>query len=332
MALCKNWQKNRNTGTFTEFVNFLKMKRVLRFLRKIIYVIISLTIVVGCHSKDRDVVIEGDFKINFKEGTTGEMENAFLVAIRNWSEAIDTDMPIEANIYLESIGGIKGKTLPNGSINFEGAPYSETWYTTALANMLSEKDTKPGEVDMVIYFNSTTNWYFGTDGKTPSGMADFITTAMHEIAHGLGILSLGTIRQGMGAYSIQTKEDIPIPLPFPFPDLQGRPYIFDRFVIDGNGKSIADTLVYKNPSDDLKNVYTGGDLWFNTENCLVESIKLDARSFFSDGSSISHMDEALYSDAKYIMTPRLALGVSNHVVDASVRCVLRTIGWKLTRE
>jgi hypothetical protein len=62
------------------------------------------------------------------------------------------------------------------------------------------------------------SWYFGLDGKTPSGQMNFLNVVMHEMAHGLGFAGFNTLSTGA--------------------QYQGRPDIFSTFVKDNtNGKA-----------------------------------------------------------------------------------------------
>ena len=65
----------------------------------------------------------------------------------------------------------------------------------ALADAIAGRDTYAGRVDLTASFNSNdkVNWYYGTDGNTPSGQFDFVTVVLHELGHGLGFfLGKGT--------------------------------------------------------------------------------------------------------------------------------------------
>ena len=54
-----------------------------------------------------------------------------------------------------------------------------------MANKLSGIDLAPNDDDIVANFNSSFNWYLGTDGN--AGMQfDLMTVVLHELGHGLG--------------------------------------------------------------------------------------------------------------------------------------------------
>jgi len=88
--------------------------------------------------------------------------------------------------------------------DFVGAPLPITWYTQALANSLAAMDLVPGVDDMGATFNSSIGttcsfpivWYYGLDGNSPVDTIDFVTVVLHELAHGLGFLSLVNLQTG----------------------------------------------------------------------------------------------------------------------------------------
>lgn len=92
--------------------------------------------------------------------------------------------------------------------NFPNAPRQDTLYPTALANQLANtrvdirKDRRSDKIapytDINVTFNSTfdepdcqngINWYYGLDGNVPPKHVSFLTTAIHEMIHGLGFQS-----------------------------------------------------------------------------------------------------------------------------------------------
>ncbi|WP_394829208.1 thrombospondin type 3 repeat-containing protein [Pendulispora albinea] len=82
--------------------------------------------------------------------------------------------------------------------NFPGAPVPDTYYPQALANSIAGFDLDLARSDIHAVFNSNADgfgtcnvgpWYYGFDGNPPAGQIDFVTVAMHELAHGLGFKS-----------------------------------------------------------------------------------------------------------------------------------------------
>ena len=75
---------------------------------------------------------------------------------------------------------------------------ANTNYPQALANHLHGSDSLPNVPDINITFNAnvgvagvmaSNSFYLGTDGAVGMNQVDFVTTALHEIGHGLGFSS-----------------------------------------------------------------------------------------------------------------------------------------------
>jgi cysteine-rich repeat protein len=89
--------------------------------------------------------------------------------------------------------------------DFARAPAVGVWLAQALANSLFGVDVDPTVNDIEADFNSNlgaaeclagAHWHLGFDGKPPSGQIDFVTIALHELAHGLGFLELVNLQTG----------------------------------------------------------------------------------------------------------------------------------------
>lgn len=109
--------------------------------------------------------------------------------------------PLSCNASSAVLGSAGPTTVHR---DFVGAPLANTWYTQALANSLAAMDLVPGVDDMGATFNSSIGttcsfpivWYYGLDGNPPMDTIDFVTVVLHEIAHGLGFLSLVNLQTG----------------------------------------------------------------------------------------------------------------------------------------
>ncbi len=127
---------------------------------------------------DRSVVISVTYN-----GFTPAAQNAFQYAIDIWASLLTSNEPILVTANYTDLGsntlGSAGATT--GLRNFSGAPQTNTFYPIALANKLHGGDLDPNNPDIVCNFNSSINWYFGTDGNTPSGQYDFVTVVLHEL-------------------------------------------------------------------------------------------------------------------------------------------------------
>lgn len=89
------------------------------------------------------------------------------------------------------------RDFPSGDPTYE-APVANTWHPQALANAIAGFDRTATQSEVSAAFNSNLGgssclpsqpWYFGLDGKGPSGSIDFVSVVLHELGHGLGFLS-----------------------------------------------------------------------------------------------------------------------------------------------
>ena len=81
----------------------------------------------------------------------------------------------------------------------------------------------PASVDIDVSFSASENWSFVTSGAPGAG-TDFVSVALHEIAHGLGFA--GNMYE---SYNVGFCGDGPYGALYPCPT------IYDRFIVDQSG-------------------------------------------------------------------------------------------------
>ncbi|MGH9365714.1 MAG: hypothetical protein ACRD1B_10700 [Thermoanaerobaculia bacterium] len=135
---------------------------------------------------------------------------AFQAAAIIWGGLINSTVEIRVGAQFDPLtcgptGAVLGQAGPNVVFaNFAGAPFANTWYVEALANALTGTDGDPASDDIFAQFNSSIGttcafpnvWYYGLNGAPPGTKIDFVTVVLHEIAHGLGFLSLVDLASG----------------------------------------------------------------------------------------------------------------------------------------
>lgn len=259
---------------------------------------------------DRSVVISVTYN-----GFTPEAQTAFQYAVDIWASLLSSDVPILVNANFSDLGsnvlGAAGAT--SGFRNFPGAPEQNVFYPVALANKLNGSDLGTDLPDIFCSFNSTINWYFGTDGNTPSGQYDFVTVVLHELCHGLGFFSSVQVDGDQASYGILDS-----------------PIIFDTFIENG-----AETLLTSlpTPSVEVLQFATSGNLFWNgaegASGYTGSLPPLYAPTSFSQGSSVSHLNESDFptGSANALMTPFLGTAEAIHDPGAIVGGVLTDIGW-----
>ena len=277
-------------------------------------------------------------------GTTApwpqEAKEALNFAVSIWSsllessEAIIVDACWRTDLHPQHIAEGGPTSWHEG---FAAAPVGATWYAGSLANALShgdindhdgwDLDNDGSDVDseMGIEFNSTYTWYLGTDGNTPPGQLDFVSTVLHEMTHGLGFNGFAAVDTGDNACATSSAGDGCI-------GWQSYPAIYDRFSEDGQGGPL---LEYPIPSAALGNALVGGQggVYFSGPAAKQANgngpVKLYAPQQWG-ASSYSHLDEVFNLTPNSLMTHRQANGTAEHHPGPITLGILQDIGWSIT--
>jgi len=234
------------------------------------------------------------WKVEFID-VPNEAKPAFQRAIDIWASHFESTVSIEVEAHWEpsTLNGVLGSARPGGFFNaFDGAPDADLWYPSALANRLAKKDLAPDKPEIVLRFNSNALWHFGLDGKPAPSTYDLSSTVLHEIGHGLGFLSNAEYDKFFGTgYIIQ-------------------PTPFDAYVQLADGKYFTDFCAR---SIELGKAMISPLSWNGpraiTANGGVKP-KLYAPRPYEDGSSITHLDEDVFTQGNQnaVMTPVIEPG------------------------
>lgn len=134
--------------------------------------------------------------------TLGEQRRqAFQFAADVWGALLESPVPVRISASMSDLecssgGAVLGAAAPTSFFNYDG---TGLWYPSALADALSERDLEPRTHDIIAHFNAnldrsnclgSSGWYYGLDGLPPSGDMDFVSVVLHELGHGLGVLSM----------------------------------------------------------------------------------------------------------------------------------------------
>ena len=254
-------------------------------------------------------------------GFTPEAQAAFQFAVDIWGSQLASPVPITVDAQFADLGsGILGtETTRFFEQNVPGG-IPGTFYSAALANRLAGTDMQPATPDVAARFNSSVNWYYGTDGNVPNGSYDFVSAVLHELGHGLGFFGSGWMTVGgRGMWGLGTPTAIPS--------------IYDRFVVNGSGQGFIDTAVFANPSAALAAQITSNNLFFNGAFTRAANgnapAPLYAPRAWAAVSSYSHLNEATYTvgNQNSLMTPLLASGEAIHDPGPVVHGMFRDMGW-----
>ncbi|MEY3318424.1 MAG: hypothetical protein RL540_796 [Actinomycetota bacterium] len=239
-------------------------------------------------------VVKSEWRVTYNDFPS-EAKEAVQFAIDIWARNFESKVPINVDASWEtnSDNRILGSARPGYYFNdFPGAPDSELWYPSALANALAERDLDPRQKEIFLNVNSTPLWYTGIDGKPAPRTYDLVSVILHEIAHGLGFLSNAEYDRFFGTgYMFQ-------------------PTPFDAYVQLPDGRTFTD---FCSRSADLGKAMLGPLFWSGESGVAANNglkPKLYTPNPYQEGSSITHLDEDTFANSiiNSAMTPNLEPG------------------------
>ncbi len=267
--------------------------------------------------------------------TLGEQRRiAFEYAAKIFADLVVSSVPIEIDIAFDPLSPCSASSGVLGFAGFntshegwtEGTPppLANTWYPQALANSYAGEDLHAGSRDITARFNSSVGsggclssaaWYYGLDENPPPSNFDFVTVALHEVAHGLGFATLVSLSSGTKAVGLD-----------------------DTYMVNLEDHSLASTWPSMSDAERQASAKDTGDLhWIGPEVIAAGAslsagkdgsghVRMYAPSSLQSGSSVSHFDTSLVPND--LMEPFLS--DATHDVTLTSGLFL-DIGWVLRR-
>ena len=257
-----------------------------------------------------------NFEVTY-HGFTTNAKNAFQQAVDIWASMITSNQTIKIDAYWQALGeNVLGSAGPtNFYADYDGMYQSNTYYPICLAEkMMNSELNDATQPDIIAFFNSEADWYYGVDGNTPSGLYDLTTVVLHEICHGLGFVGSITVEDNKGYWGWGDQKT----------------FAFDNLLVDDANQSIMDVSAYPNASTNLKDVLCGAPLYFNgpiTNASYGDKIKLYTPTTWSEGSSVYHLDRIFEDTNNTLMLHSINTQTSIHDPGPVVLAMLKDIGW-----
>ena len=257
-------------------------------------------------------------------------EAALNEALRIWSSILDSQNTI-------NLRACWSDDMPAASVASGGPTLirvtegmASTYYPLPLWES-TNANVNGTNSDMRLVVNSARDFYTGTDGNPGGSQIDLVSVLLHEIAHGLGFLSVSDYNDAAtgedecagGAGSVDGDGCLGF---YVSADDTHWPDIFSRFIETGDGTSIT---AYDNPSDDIGDAIqgAGSDIYFNSAAIRAENggdpAELYTPSNYVDGSSVSHFSTTFSSE---LMEPAILIGSAIHDPGLAVPALL-SLGW-----
>lgn len=256
-------------------------------------------------------------------------QTAMDYAASIWAASISSNQSININVcWSQDMGG---NTLGSaGAVNYYYLTSGgvSSWYPVALVeHLVDDGNLQPVEIQAVFNANQS-DWYFGIDGNVPWNKIDFVTTALHEIGHGLGFSGGSDVDDGNGANGTECNGTNGHGC-YGFNTGTWNPDIYTRQISQFNGAALVDET---NPSTTVGDLLLGqsGGLFAYSSNVVSSNgspAKMYTPSSYQSGSSYSHWDQATFPTE--LMRPILSYGQAIHNPGLSLS-MLADIGWPVS--
>jgi hypothetical protein len=226
----------------------------------------------------------------------------------------------------EATGGTLGSAGSVGAWrNFDGAPYIDTWFVSAVANTLSGTDLDPINPEIRARFNirlgqpgclQNSHWYYGLGTNTDPGGINLVTVLLHEFGHGLGFQTFTSSGDGT--------------------QFNGFATVYDRFLFDNTTNKNWTQMT--NAERRASAINTGNLVWngpqVTGDATLLTAGKdpqghpiMHAPNPVQGGSSVSHW--SIGAMPNQLMEPNITSGLSHSVrpPEDLTFSLLTDVGW-----
>lgn len=281
------------------------------------------------------------------EGIEPEVLTAVNYALNIWSTYVKSTVPIKIKFNWAVLGtNVLGSAGSNLGVAVAGGTYEVI--PMPIFNAKTGIDNNGVKEEITATFNSSfSNWYFGTDKKTPAGKVDFVSTVLHELGHGMGFGgSVSANSTNAPCTGIVGEACMGVQLNFSNGTSLSVPLSFDKLMVDGMGQFLNNTTLYPNPSINLFTAITNNSLFFNGTKAKAQygytlpnarkmagptPVPMYAPTTYRQGSTFSHFNESTFPTGtdNALMTFQLFGNESIHSLGPVGCGLMADLGWQL---
>jgi hypothetical protein len=261
------------------------------------------------------------FSITYEGVWSEDAKAAVDYATSIWGAYLSSPVPIRIKVkWATEDPGFVTYTSLRVVRNFSGAPKSNTWYPTALANSLTGHDTEPNRVDITVEFNQDVDWYYGIDRNPSSSQQDLVSWVLKSIGHGIGFVgTMWVLDDGTGTWGYD-----------------GDPIIYDLYAVNGTGQYLTDETIFPKKSPELAAQLASNNIFFEGQHSAAANGGLRPKLYAPDpwsNSSLENLDEETYptGNSNSLMTPFISHGEAIHDPGPTAIGVLEDLGWTVNK-
>src|ERR1035437_6012067 len=259
------------------------------------------------------------FALHYQYPTPDSVKSIISHAVYDISRAIYSKEKISINVlWVSQDSNIEASCVPTSFVqNFKNCPKTNILYPIALAEKIAELDiNNPSDPDILMTINKNMTWYLGLDSKPTNQQVDLYTILLHELCHGLGLVTNFNVLNSLG-----------------YINGIGLPFIFDTFLVDSKGRHLLDSTIYQNNSSMLYRAFTSDSIFFSGSFVHImnnnKNAQLYAPSTYDPGSSLEHLNDKSYPRGypNSLFNHGKNKGESIHSLGPILTGLLADIGW-----
>lgn len=131
-----------------------------------------------------------------------DAKDAFDYAARIWGATITSSVDIQVKAKWGATGH-PGALAVGGPQYTSSAANPNRWFVTSLLNIPAGVDLDSDFPDIEVTVEpNVPNFYYKTDGQPGAAQIDFVTVILHELGHGLGLLSSARATGSLGGWKL----------------------------------------------------------------------------------------------------------------------------------